>query len=205
MAFIPALNTALVELICLWEDQVCENTLYFQKSGAFSGTDLVDIGNAVRDWWIARVVLYTNVNVSLQEVKVTDLTTDTSPVVTIVSDLPAFGDVTGDPLPNNCSLTVSFRTAGRGRSSRGRNYVIGLSEASVAGNTVDSGYLASIRTAYANLETDVSGAVAVQWVVVSRYHNKAPRTTALVQPVTSAIIVDPFIDSQRRRLPGRGR
>jgi hypothetical protein len=42
------------------------------------------------------------------------------------------------------------------------------------------------------------------WVVASRITNGAPRVTGLSQPVTSWLVVDLAVDSQRRRLNGRG-
>lgn len=205
MAFIPAVNTALCEMVCLWSDQIVENTVYFEKAAAWSEDDLLAVARDMLDWWSAAVAPYTNVNVTLQEIKLTDLTSDTAPSVTALPTTPIPGEVTGDPLPNNCTLSIAFKTAGRGRSSRGRNYVLGLSEANVNGNVVDATTVTMIRNAYVAMESAASVTVPVAHVVVSRFHNHAPRTTALIQHVTSYAIVDPFIDSQRRRLPGRGR
>lgn len=205
MAFIPAPDTVLLELVYLWEDQVVENTLYWKCVASPSATELAALAGSAAGWWNANCQGFTNVNVSLQQVKATDLTTDSSPSVTYTIGLPTFGDVTGDPLPNNCSLAISFRTLGRGRSSRGRNYIVGLSEASVSGNTVDPTFIGYIQSAYEALSATLNADVEGFHAVVSRYHNNAPRAEALVQEVTAYVIVDPFIDSQRRRLPGRGR
>lgn len=205
MAFIPAENTALVEFVCLFQDQICENTLYFRRDGGWDLGSMTALWENCLNWWINFVEDYVSVNVELQEIKITDLTSDTAPVYSAAPSPKPNGNVTGDPLPNNVSLAVSFRTSGRGRSSRGRNYVFGLAEAEVTGNVVEAGYLSTIQTAYDSVQSDIAVDLGADWVVVSRYHNKAPRTTALVQQVTAAVIVDPFVDSQRRRLPGRGR
>jgi hypothetical protein len=42
-------------------------------------------------------------------------------------------------------------------------------------------------------------------VVLSRIQDGVPRDLALAQTVTSILTTDLFIDSQRRRLTGRGR
>jgi hypothetical protein len=39
---------------------------------------------------------------------------------------------------------------------------------------------------------------------VSRYANGAPRTVGIATPVTSVVLVDQRVDSQRRRLVGIG-
>jgi len=112
--------------------------------------------------------------------------------------------VTGDLLPGNCSLSISFRTAGRGRSSRGRNYFVGLVESQVNGDVVNGGNVDAYQTLYEELIGAGSVVTGWQWVVVSRFFNGAPRTAGLAQPVTAVVVVDSFIDSMRSRLLGRG-
>jgi hypothetical protein len=41
-------------------------------------------------------------------------------------------------------------------------------------------------------------------VVVSRYSNGQPRAVGVATPVTSALLVDTRVDTQRRRLVGIG-
>jgi len=112
-------------------------------------------------------------------------------------------------LPNNVAVTVSFRTGLSGRFARGRNYVSGLSEDAVVLNTVDSAVLADIQAGYEALQ-DVASDNTSTWVVVSRFSGvdgdgvPIPRVEGVTTPITAVIIVDSIIDSQRRRLPGRG-
>jgi hypothetical protein len=205
MAFVPVPDVALAELIYIWEDQIVENTLYFAKDGGWGGSDLSVLADQLLDWWNSNAKSFTNVNAALQEIKITDLSSDTAPTFSLTAGLPIAGDATGDPLPNNCSLTISFRTAGRGRSSRGRNYIVGLSESATSGNVVDPTVIADIKNAYEVINSTVQDLLPAHHVVVSRVHNKVPRTEGLAQEITSYQVVDPFVDSQRRRLPGRGR
>lgn len=212
MPFVPAPNTALVELRGLMDGQQVENTLYFRLGATISPSQLIDLCNNIEGWWLANYAPLTSNAHSLVEIVATDLTTATSASVSV-------SPVGGDPgeqssgfLPMNASLAVSFRTAARGRSFRGRNYFIGLTESQVDGNQVQLGTVGAIQDAYELLLP--SGGLFDEdwiWVVVSRFSGvdgdgvPVPRTTALTTPIISVVIVDRTIDSARRRLPGRGR
>jgi len=122
-----------------------------------------------------------------------------------VTGLPSAGTSAVDPLPFNCAHCVSFRTANRGRSGRGRNYVMGLSDSEAAASAIQTTRLNLDVNAYAALVGAGTFVAGLQFCVVSRYSGGAPRSVALIQPITSVLSVDATIDSQRRRLPGRGR
>lgn len=203
MPFVPAENVAQVELRQRLDDQRVENTLYFLKTVPISIGDLETISDVMRLWWEEALAPQVSLDLTLVEVFVTDLTTDTSPTFSNSPSSPIPGEIAKEALPNNVALCVSFRTAGRGRSSRGRNYVAGLDIDSVLHNTVDPSRVEGIANAYQDITPRLDG-LLFDWVVVSRFSGGVPRSAALVQPITSVIVVDPTVDSQRRRLPGRG-
>lgn len=205
MPFVPAANTVMAELRYLMNGEQAENTLYFDRTpGTVSAGILPTVGGLLANWWSTAYAPLVSTQVELNEIYLTDLTTATSPTYTFAPTVAIVGGDASPPLPKNVSLAVSFRTAGRGRSARGRNYVYGLTEADVTGDTVSSTTEGSFQTAYNALITALSSE-GFTWVVVSRYSNGVARTTALKQPVTSVVVVDPTVDSMRRRLPGRGR
>jgi len=203
MAYVPAVNTAMVELRMALDGQRIENVVYAERTSAWTTTQLADVGQEVISWWATNMAPSLTNRVVLLEVFCTDLTTQTSPAVSSVPASVTDGAINSEALPNNCAITMSFRTASRGRSARGRNYLAGFASASVSGNIVDSALLADFVTAYELLDAAFSVADAVH-VVVSRRHNKANRSTAVMFPVTTYLFVDNIIDSQRKRLPGRG-
>jgi hypothetical protein len=141
--------------------------------------------------------------VTLNEVYTTDLTTQTGPTDTLAYVTPIPGERAHESLPNNVALTVSFRTAARGRSARGRNYIAGLSDDQVLHNTVDASVASGLAAAYNDIPARLEG-LGYGWVVVSKKSGGVPRVAGLARPVTTAIVVDRTVDSQRRRLPGRG-
>jgi len=104
-------------------------------------------------------------------------------------------------LPFNCSLCVTLRTGATGRSARGRFYAMPTtSSALVLDNVVSSTYAALVETA---VEEICNSAASDGWVavVLSRYSNKALRTTAVARPITDITVRNTTMDSQRGRLP----
>jgi hypothetical protein len=203
MPFIPVENTAMVEIRGLIAGQKVENTLYFEKSSAYSTADLEGIGDVIITWWQDNMAPITSSQYELREVYITDLSTDTSAAVSRVPADATFGAVGGEILPLNVSFSISFRTAFRGRSFRGRNYFCGFVLDQVDSNTVNATQVLAIRNAYFAL-LGVASDFGVTWVVVSRHHNKAPRATGVTAPVLAVVAADNIVDSQRRRLPSRG-
>lgn len=203
MAFIPVTNVAMVEIRMNWDGQHVENTLYFLGGGAWNTTQLGTLAFDIRTWWDASIAPEISNTVELSEVYVTDLTSATSPTAQAAGGPSFAGGLTNPSLPNSVSLAVSFRTAGRGRSSRGRNYVVGLTESQVVGNEVVGTAVDALIDAYEVL-LGLALPNTAEWVVVSRFTNNAPRASGVTAPVTDVVVVDPVVDSMRRRLPGRG-
>jgi hypothetical protein len=205
MPFVAAPNTIMAEMRMLIGVNRLENVLYFQGSAGVNTTLMTTLGNNLANWWDASLTPQLSTQLQLVEVYLTDLTTQTSPTVSIPKAPPLTGNNAADLLPNNVALCVSFRTNGRGKSARGRNYVPGLVETEVSGSIVASTTTTPVVAAYNALKGAGTFTAGLEWVVVSRFHDNAPRTVALVQPITSVVLVDSVVDSQRRRLPGRGR
>lgn len=203
MAFIPTENVAQVEIRYFAAGQQCENTLYFYNPDGVGLAGLIDITDQVGEWWDLHLQPQQAGDVSILEIYGTDLTSSTAPTYTnLEKEGMTGGNTATGMLPGNATLCVSFRTVGRGRSSRGRNYFVGLPEGAVTQNTVGAGTVSAIEDAYNALITFVTP--PWQWIVLSRYVDGAPRVEGLIQPVVAALCVDPYVDSQRRRLTGRG-
>lgn len=205
MVFIPALNVAMVSWRYTQSGQQTENRTFFLRDGTISPTNLAELAEACSDWWVANLRDWSGVHLTLREVYAVDLTTVSSPSATHVETPAPVGVFPGTPLPNNVTLAVSFRTPGRGRSSRGRWFVTGLTETSLSstlGQTVNIVYAAGILDAFVAL----NAALPAGWthVVVSFYSGGAARSEGVVIPITNYLLTDLTIDSQRRRLPGRG-
>lgn len=204
MPFISAADVLEVEMRQRLDSQRIENTLYFRKITGWTSADVPVVFNALLTWWTAHMSVPLSNQLSLTEIKITDLSSATSFAYEIPTPTPhPTGDSAEPSAPNNVSLCVSFRTAGRGRSSRGRNYVPGIPKTAISSNTVDTLTVTGISDAYNELLA-VADDIGADWVVVSRYHLNAPRPFAVMSVITGVTVVDNTVDSQRRRLPGRG-
>lgn len=207
MVYIPCPNVGQIELRGTLDSQPVENVVYMLiKNPPITPAALGTLAMQMGQWWIANALPWLPTNYSFREVYATDLSTATSPA----STWPAENNPGTRPsgigvLPNSNTLCVSFRTNQRGRSARGRNYWAGLSRSDVTGNVASATLQQGIVSVYEALLTLTGDDTIVwYWVVLSRYANKAPRPQGLTNTITNVLIVDSTIDSQRRRLPGRG-
>lgn len=204
MAFVPAPNIVMVEVRALLDSQQIENRFMVDALTAVTPTNLDDITNFVSVWAQAHYFPLLPNAVSLREVVGTDLTTQNGQQHTIVPSGSVIGGTAQAPMPNETSFCVSLHTGSRGRSARGRSYVLALGKGQVAGNIIDSGYLTSMVAAYQEL-IDTLSTNGFALVVVSYRANKVPRPGGPVYfPITTAVATDNIVDSMRRRKPGVG-
>lgn len=202
MAFIPTPNTARCAIRMHLFGQNVVNTLWFDNEGSpYDATALGLLGSGILGWWINHVAPNLSNNVTIQDITCTAQDTSTSPAV-VTSTALTPGEIAQGALPGSVCIVVKFNTVGRGRSSRGRNFVSGLPEGSVLGNTIDPSDRSAILAGYAQLNAEVSGSGI--HVVVSKQLDGVARTEGFVQPVTGYTIVNDDVDSMRKRLTGRG-
>lgn len=204
MAFQPVNATALAELIFDLDGEVTENTLYFRRANAYTVADLTDLATKLRTWWTTLMQSHIAEACALTAIKCTSLADQTGPQFTLTAGLPAVGAVPSNAVPNNSAFVVTFRTALIGRSFRGRNYIAGIPETQVDVSRLATTEATYFRDAYAGIPGIVTAAHT--WVVVSRTVNQVVQMpSALTNPVTTVDVIDNVMDSQRRRLPGRGK
>lgn len=202
MAFIPVLSVVMAELVYNQLGQITENTLYFKSDEGWDVDAMEDLAEQLKNWWVTEFRPAVPNSISLTAVKVTDLSSQFAPGIVDVNGLPLAGLSATEALPNNVTAAITFYTALRGRSYRGRNYVVGLGENAVSGNTVQPGTVEFYVANYMALPEYVISNDAYH-VVVSRQENNVPRVTGVATPVTG-YAMENVIDSQRRRLPKRG-
>lgn len=202
MAFIPTPGVARVAILQSLHAQDVVNTLWFDKTslGSIEPLDLSDLAIAIGGWWELQIAPLMSTDMSL--VSVTATAQDSLIAPSVEEMTPASGTAVGSALPGSNCITVKFNTAFRGRSARGRNYVSGIREADVIGNVVDADFAADLVTAYNTLVS--APPTGWNWVLVSHYTELEPREEGVFFDILSASIVDRNVDSQRRRLTGRG-
>jgi hypothetical protein len=203
MPFVPFPNTVQVEAIYEWNGQVVENTFYIESTAAWSESGIEDILDLVRIEIEQNLLPLLSSAIALVRLVGTLLDAVDSIAVTLNVSPPVSGGIAAESLPNNASYTITFLTSQRGRSFRGRNYVPGLTIDSVASNTIAP----ATRTGLLDFYTGLRAAILESnytMVVASRISNGVPRAVGVTTPITGFTTFDTVVDSQRRRLPGRG-
>lgn len=204
MAFIPIPNGIKVSLEFSWGSQTVVLTLGWQKGSAVTLTDLDNANSDAITWWNDFLKADATTGMSLVRVNSTDLTTESSPSVYSSTGLPVAGTSAGNATPNNAAAVITFGTGSRGRSYRGRSYFCGIPYSALDSSTAFSPtYIAALASDYSAGLAAWASSHGLIHSVFSRFHNGVARTTGISTPVTS-YSMDANIDSQRRRLAGRG-
>lgn len=201
--YIPVENVLQANLRFTVDGQQCENVLNFEYPRSEFSTSASQIGNNIETVLWAQLRAFIAAGCEFREVYMVDLTSQDGPVQTYDITINPNGAVLTEAVPNNVTFCVTHRTQSRGRSFRGRSYVVGIAEGLVLNSSIGPVGVAGIVGAFEALrvacQTD-----GLPLVVVSRFANGAPRLAGVATPVTECVSVDNVVDSQRRRLPGRG-
>jgi hypothetical protein len=201
--FIPSPQVCKVELCYTQNDQQTENVFHCKHdAGDPTIGDMDLLAEFFKNWWSTNIKPYQQNATGLRLIRVTLLTDRSSPGIEYSTGLPIVGTfATGRPLPNNVCVTIKWLTGLRGRNYRGRTYVGGLSSDQVDGNSLVAGTKTALQTA----ADDLIDNMLAGWVlgVNSMYLDKLPRSTSEFTAFTGAVVEDKM-DSQRRRLFGRG-
>lgn len=210
MAFVPVPNTIEVDVIYLLDGQRMENTLYFENPSGWTVGDIITWLDELNTFISSELMPLLTSAIQFIELAARLLDTASSIGASVSIVPPVSGGVVGEQLPNNVTYTISFKTGLTGRSFRGRNYVPGLGLDAVNGNSI----AAATRTGLLAFYTELKARALTNgtpWVVVSRYSGvnpttgkPIPRAVGVTTEVQSITTYDNTVDSQRRRLPGRG-
>lgn len=204
MPFVAAPNCLEVQFRYTYAGERTMNRIHVNVGTAPSFAGAAAVASLCADWWTTNVPPLVATTLALREVYVKSLHAASAPEATVTAGLPEAGTNVSPPLPNNVSLAVSLRSTFTGRSARGRWFWQGLCEDQVDGNVVTNGAIAGIDAALTNL-LGVFNTAELPWVIISYRTNNAPRVGGPVYTdVTTIAVVDSVVDSQRRRLPGRG-
>jgi len=109
----------------------------------------------------------------------------------------AVGTGSGDALPANCALCVSKRTGFSGRRNHGRLYFPGMGDINATGSTATPAYSTVVGN-FASILLGLGGPPSLfgKWAI--------PSVRDLAMKTITSVVIDQIVDSQRRRLPGRG-
>lgn len=204
MASVYTPNTVEAAILMSLDNQQIENTLWFEFSTNPDASNLEELCQTLINWWTGEMAPYLSTALSLRGARAVSMNSSTSPTAQLAPASPTAGEVAGDCVPGNVAFCVQFKSFGRGRSTRGRNYIPGIPMSQLSGiNEVGSSFATAMINAYLAILGDTYTFIPA-WVINSKFSGGAPRTTGVNSVVTSVVYADLYLDSQRRRLPGRG-
>lgn len=206
--------------------ELAENTYGFQTAGSMSiDQTLADqVETAIKGAWNANLGPLCPPTTELLHVGLRDLRQANLPEHLGTSN-PAAGTGIADPLPSQVALCLTLRTAGAGRSFRGRSYIGGFDEAQNDTNgeaatgaiTAAISYVQSFQTSLNALGLSLAVLTHPQERIVetkTTYHADGTTTvktmseqtakTGAANRVTLVEARDASWDTQRRRGNGRG-
>lgn len=175
------------------------NSLGFATVGGAPATvtDGQNLANALNTWANLNLADWQSENLVYSDCTVYDLTSAGGWVANETNSGP--GSITTGTPPNQVSMTVTFQTANRGRSFRGRNYIVGLPEADLQDpKTWGATIIGKMVNAFAALPP-AAAAVGFGHVVLSRNAGGHPRVVGVATPVLTYRVNAP-VYTQRRRL-----
>jgi hypothetical protein len=193
-----------VEFIYSNAGETNENVIHVYKGSPFTLAQLQALRAVCNTWDSTDNLSMRCSAATLTRIRTKALDTNSSPTEDFTLPTPRAGTGSGAALPLNACLCLKVATGLAGRSYRGRWYAGNLGAAML----VDAGHTnVATVAAYASHLTNLLTALATggyTWCITSYRNNKAWRTTAVNTAVTTILGVDVAIDSQRRRLVGRG-
>jgi len=122
------------------------------------------------------------------------------------ADTPGTSDTAGADIPTDTCIAIKRASVTLGRSGRGRLYwPIWKANWLSAADQVNDAALANIVDALVAYQTAVEAALSpAELVVISLTNGGAPRVSGVAYQIVSWGTKDNLVDSQRRRLQGRG-
>jgi hypothetical protein len=191
-------NVASVSLVTSRDGREGINTFHVTKSppASLTLTDLQNIAGIFHDWWTNSYKLYVGNNVGLDEIRVRKLDTS-DPLMYDEAVSHEAGTQTPPIEPANVTAAISWRTGLAGRKQRGRFYALGTPTGGVTSTDL---LTSAFEAAYALVGANLIGRLFTGFFDLVIAHRSSSTFTKVL-----TCVVEGIIDSQRRRLPGRGR
>jgi len=201
MPFVAVADVAQIELRGVLNGVPVENTWYAQTVGGWDQTGLDLLTQEISDQINATWLTILSPAFAFTAIYARDLSAQDSFQSLNVDLNGTPGTNTGEVLPNNVTVAVQRSAGLTGRSSRGRIFWMGLTDAWLATNEnfLAGAYASAVIVACEEIDTAIIAGGGVS-VIVSRFHNNAPRVTPVVYPVVQWSLSDARIDTLRGRL-----
>jgi len=142
MAFIPLPDGAQLVLVYGFGDIEYTNTLHVTKTGWTEG-DAAALMEAVRSAWNGLTTRPFPQGHTLKQQTLYDHRSEFAPIY-YDTTTALFGSYTGEIADRQTAMVITFRTARRGRSGRGRWYIGGATEGQMVGGQFGGPYVTAV-------------------------------------------------------------
>lgn len=188
------------------DGQLISNVTYWERAGDIILWD-EDALNALceqyADWLNLSLMPLLSNSYSVNQLQATVMKADGAAQATFTPSTPITGDNVSPALPNSVAACATISTGLAGRSYRGRIYVAGLCEDMVGLSRLNTEAVSDLNASLGDLIT-AEGFSPFTLGVYSKVSGGVKRAAGVFTPATQVALRDNVIDSQRRRLPGRG-
>lgn len=199
----------IMRLTARWQDagnNTVVNTFHFQQVGATAGDPLATLAGDFLSTQATAYKLPVSSTWLFNLIRVEDVVPGTAASYELVVSPAQAGSTVGDALPPQDSAVLAVKTALKGRSFQGRNYMPPTGESTQAAGAWISAYLTNVEAFAASMFGRYITNAATshfRWVVVSRYSGGVKRAV----PIATAVLntaARPTAKTLRRRQLGVG-
>lgn len=171
MTFVPIVNCWRISMVYRYTTSqlLAVNTFgVYDPVGPFDATRAATWANTFKSWWSTNVKAYVHTGCQLEQINVVDESSSSGTSIQYVTGLPIVGTDANGAAPQDSAPVITWRTASRGRSYRGRTYHVGAAKNmfTVDGTAVDTALAGSLGTAYTALIAAIPAASATCSLVV---------------------------------------
>jgi len=173
------------------------NTFHVTDTAGWDAGKMSTLASNFYTWWNSYYSTGMNSSISLVQIQVRLLDPSNPLAVDYTTGLPVSGAIAGTPEAANVTNTLSWRTGLAGRKYRGRTYVPAIDESQATAGDTTTGATGTLFSIIAShfLTILTSGTQ-----FPSIFHLATNTFTQIV-----GYVIESVLDSQRRRLPNRGR
>lgn len=206
MAHQDVTDTVQIDITYGNGDAQVKNIMHAMYNTPMSYTELDDLAAAIVLWLTNEWADIASSDWSANSLILTDLGSLTGPrkSYAISPDIP--GTVVSESIPPNATLAVKADVGHRGRGIQGRVFWVGLAESQVAGFTASVAVVTLIEAALNTLNDNIAALAAFDGLCIPhRVVGGVRPPVATSELVTTFLVTDNIIDSQRDRLPNHKR
>lgn len=203
MAFQPVPETAAAQYVFTGPGGRMVNTFWFKKTGGWVIADFMDGAQAMDNEWQNMRNLVSQ-DVSVVDIYWRDHSVQFGPVYSHGAPLNPAGSNVNPVAPSNVTFKIKFAIPVAGRGRQGGIYVPGMPDTIPTGDDVFDGWANEWQDKLVDMVNAVILATGGVHVVVNRFLNGVKLAAGVPQTGVTITYEDLTVDSQRRRLKGRG-